>query len=126
MNEQTVRLIEDLASKLGTTSEYLWNVLIRQAPIDSITSIFRIIGVVVFGIVLVKLHLKFSVRDTHNYGIYDATIYDRNRGVAIIMSISVCIFVILTIASLFEIPSIVNGLANPEYWALKEIIRSIK
>ena len=126
MNEQTVRLIEDLASKLGTTSEYLWSVLIRQAPIDSITSIIQIICVIIFGVVLVKLHLKFSVRDTQNHGIYSATIYDRNMGVTIIMYISACIFVILSIALFFQIHSIVAGLINPEYWALEEIIRSIK
>lgn len=35
MNEQTVKLVEQLAQKLGTTTEYLWNVLIKQAPISA-------------------------------------------------------------------------------------------
>lgn len=35
MEEKTIKLIEQLAQKLGTTTEYLWAVLLKQAPIDA-------------------------------------------------------------------------------------------
>lgn len=36
MNEQTTKLIEQLAKELGTTAEYLWTVLLKQSPIADI------------------------------------------------------------------------------------------
>jgi len=36
MNEDTIKLIRDLAEKFGTTSEHLWAVMVRQALISSI------------------------------------------------------------------------------------------
>lgn len=32
MDEKTVAIIERLAEKLGVTAEYLWGVLVTQAP----------------------------------------------------------------------------------------------
>ena len=34
MDSQSAVVIQNLANKLGTTSEYLWAVLIKQAPIS--------------------------------------------------------------------------------------------
>jgi len=34
MDSKTAQLIEQLAQKLGTTTEYLWSILIRQAADD--------------------------------------------------------------------------------------------
>ena len=38
MNEQTTILLQKLSESLGTTSEYLWAVLIKQAPISATIS----------------------------------------------------------------------------------------
>ena len=37
MNQQLQQELADLASKLGTTTEHLWNVLVRRAYIDGFT-----------------------------------------------------------------------------------------
>lgn len=43
MNEGTERLLTQLAEKLGTTTEYLWAVLLKQAPIDAIGQLVSIV-----------------------------------------------------------------------------------
>ena len=81
MNENTARLLDNLATKLGTTSEYLWSVLLKQAPISGWIAVVEIV-IFVVGIV--------------------------------------------AIAIIFNIHTAIIAFANPEYWALKEVLSSIK
>ena len=60
MNEQLVKLLDDLSKKLGTTSEYLWGVLIRQAHVSATTTLLYFIIGIIAWIVFMKLHRKFS------------------------------------------------------------------
>lgn len=129
MNEQTAKLIEQLAQKLGTTTEYLWSVLLKQAPIDATTSLFQIILVVLFGVTLFKIHKKLSVevKETETTRRYTQTGYDKHELAAIIpMVIALIIFIVLLVASFFLINDIVNGFFNPEYWALERILHKVQ
>jgi len=67
MNEQMesyyVKVIEQLAQKLGTTTEYLWQVLVNQAYIDGIIGIIYIILTILAGYGLYRLHKYFSSSD---------------------------------------------------------------
>ena len=59
MENTALKLLETLATKLGTTTEYVWSVLVKQAPISAITNAsYLIIGIIV-PILLWKLHLYF-------------------------------------------------------------------
>lgn len=49
MNEETSKLIRELADKLGTTAEHLWSVLVKQAPISSATDC---VGLIVLWIIM--------------------------------------------------------------------------
>lgn len=125
MNEETTQLIQQLADKLGTTSEYLWGTLIRQAKIDSIVTLFQFLLIGIFGYVIFRIHKSLSIKK--DYDGYSETGYQHYQETAsIFMIISVCLFVMLLIASFFSIPDLVSGFLNPEYWALKEILKSIK
>lgn len=109
MNEQTLQLIEKLALKLGTTAEYLWGVLISQAYIHGIINI-SIVGF--FGLFLsigwyLCLTYKFKEPDPKTVAI----------GCLICMSI---LYIGLVLP---KINDIITSFVNPEYWALKQIIK---
>ena len=61
MNDQTAKLIEQLAQKLGTTTEYLWSVLIKQAPIDALSRLAFFIVSIIGGIIIYKAHRYFHI-----------------------------------------------------------------
>lgn len=114
MNEQTQQLIEKLAAKLGTTAEHLWGVLVRQAPISSMTDAIALClyaAIMVWGYRLVREKTK------------DDGDWNDNCGSAalpwIIWGVGT---LILLIALCCSLSGIVAGFVNPEYWALKEIL----
>lgn len=121
MNEQSTKLLEQLANKLGTTSEYLWGILIKQAPIDSTITLVQFALIAIYGIILYRLHIKFS-KETED----ENSIYENDGVIQGIMVIGFIIFAILTICAFFGIPSVFNGYVNPEYWALREVLNSIQ
>ena len=119
MNEQTTKLIEQLAKKLGTTAEYLWTVLLKQAPISAMIDLVYLVIVTITGIGLYKLH-KYCTKET---GEYKESIYeDKGELVIPAMVVLATAWVIFFIACFFSIGNIINGFFNPEYWALKEIL----
>lgn len=126
MNDNTARLIEQLAQKLGTTSEYLWSVLLKQAPIEATITLIQTGLVALFGLVLWCVHKKLSNTIVDNdYGkgnMYDK--YELSAGVPMLLGL--VIFVILSITAFFCFGEIINGYFNPEYWAFDHILRSLK
>lgn len=121
MNEETTKLIDQLAQKLGTTAEYLWSVLLKQAPIDSTVSLIQTICVMLFGFTLWKIHKRLLKKESTDRHADNG--YDKYEDFAIIpMIIGTIVFVILFIISFCCIGDIVNGYFNPEYWALERIL----
>ena len=115
MDEKYVQLLETLALKLGTTAEHLWSVLVRQAPISGATNlVLCIIAVLILWNLIKFVNHKTSNRDADWY-------YDRHPawfGIGILMfSASIGISV--------SIPQIVYAFANPEYWALKQLLSMV-
>ena len=53
MNDQTALLLKQLADKLGTTTEYLWAVLLKQAPITCTVQLTVIIITFIAGVLLI-------------------------------------------------------------------------
>lgn len=114
MNEQTNQLIEKMAEKLGTTAEYLWAVIIKQAPITAVTNIAGIIIMVLVLLISATLIRKFIKDDACD----DADFY---RPMAWLFW--AVLTIVFTFVTLDSISTTVTCLANPEYWALKQIIK---
>lgn len=124
MKEETTKLIEQMAQQLGTTTEYLWSVLIKQAPIDSAVTLFQFILIGIFGYMLLRVHKKLSL--TKEYDGYTRTGYSHYEELASIpMFFAMIIFAIVLLCAFFAIPEVVYGFFNPEYWALKQVIKLI-
>lgn len=121
MEQKYQQLIEVLASKFGTTTEHLWGVLIRQAPINGAISL--VIGILltivtVWLILLIKrkMILVDTCHGTQKAAWGDDEVY-----------LAVCVAFILGVITIFylssSLPLIVAAFFNPEYWALNQLIK---
>ena len=123
MNENTTELLKQLAQKMGTTTEYLWGVLLRQAPIDATISLVLLILTVPVGWLLWRIHIKIESStpdDVFSDKGYNGVI---QPVVMLIMGIG---YILFAIRSIFDIQNIITGYFNPEYWALHEILNALK
>ena len=126
MNEQTTKLIEQLAQKLGTTAEYLWSVLLRQAPIDATIQLVQTIIVLLFGFVWWRIHKHFSKNVKSEHG-YMESGYERHEEIAVVpMMIAGVVFAVALLICFANFDNIINGYFNPEYWALESILRRVE
>lgn len=107
MNESTEILIRELAEKLGTTAEHLWGVMVAQALVNaSITAIIITALMIATGFFYKKLP-KF----------------DDDNGITIFLwGAWGWLAVISFISFMVEVPMIVTGFLNPEFWALKQLL----
>ncbi len=122
MNTEITNLLTVLADKLGTTSEYLWGILLSQAPISATIILIQIIFTVLSGIFLWKLHKYFAKETDEKYSIYD----NGNGGFeALVLTFSTLILII-GVVLFFRIENVLNGYFNPEYWALDKILNTLK
>ena len=120
MNEHAAVVIQQMADKLGTTSQYLWSVLLKQAPVYVVISVIEAVIFCVF----IYLYFKFLPKMKALADDYS------NDGAA--MTAVICIIggailsgiFILAIFVMFE--SAVTALVNPEYWALDKLLSAIK
>lgn len=118
MNDNITKLIETLAAKLGTTAEYLWAVLIRQAPISATTSLILCLVFITLAAVYTKWLIKKAKDDE-----LDCLDNESNFVIALVGGLLSIIGVIVIIC-LFS--DIITGYFNPEYWALQKILDQLK
>jgi len=111
--EELTGVLEQLAVKLGTTTEYLWSVLISQAKISAITDLIYIVLNIIIGIMLYKLHINLSKRD-----LYD----EYEEPLIAVMVIGALVWCVIFLINFFSIGGIINGFFNPEYWALQKVL----
>jgi len=112
IDPEIFKRLDALAAKLGVTAERLWAVLVKQA------------GVELFVVLLSSLLLgAMAVVCFRLTGWFMRKAEDRGDGygiAAVLSGIACLILVIVTIAFLCEAPTLVM---NPEYWALREILK---
>ena len=121
MDDKTIQILNALAEKLGTTSQYLWGVLLKQAPISGVVSLLSVSAIIIAAVLwcrFVKMKTTKPLRTEENH--YPSA--DWSDEGAELAWISVAIVILLaSIATISGINSIVAALFNPEYWALKQI-----
>lgn len=122
MNDQTITALDKLASQLGTTSEYLWGILLRQAPFSATVLLVQIILIFIAVYALYRLHVYFSTEDEDGRSLY----YEKQEVLQFPMFICACILGIFIIAAFLLFENILWGFFNPEYWALTEVVSALK
>lgn len=125
MNDNATRLLERLAQKLGTTSEYLWGVILKQAPIAAFNGIIFIMMTIALGIILWKIHKKLAMVQKRENGRMEGG-YEHHGAVAGgSMVLSCIVFLILLVVSFFLISRITTAIFNPEFWAFAKVVETI-
>lgn len=124
MNEQTTKLIQELADKLGTTAEHLWAVLVRQAPISAawdLIYLFLMLSIAAGSFVMSRRFLVQTIQQAQDSDdeptLFKLGISTAITGIIALVALIECAFAVgsfgMTLAGFF----------NPEYWALKQILR---
>jgi hypothetical protein len=117
VKEELLARLDALAVKLGTTTEYLWGVLIKQAKVEAITSIAT-------TILFLLMVGACAVVGRH---IYRATDWKRddNGDAGVVTAACWAVGVPCLFAAILYAYMLPTLLLNPEYWALQEVIRYI-
>lgn len=120
MDTETAKIIQQLADKLGTTVEKLWGALVRQAPIASATDLV----ILAIALAAVPVTVRLTKREFQRIDLPDDGV-DREIGVFTTTLFSTLCAAAFVVACHYvsNLGTILSGFFNPEYWALKQIIK---
>lgn len=120
--EPVAKILEQLATQLGTTVQYLWGVLIKQAQIVIIQDAVLIGLAMVFFLFTKRVHSY--LKKFHDERKKENGYLDFNGWLAALIVYwgiwIVLIFITINIAS-----ELVTAALNPEYWALEQILSKL-
>lgn len=124
MDEKTRSALTALAQKLGTTAEYLWGVLLKQAPIAGVTDLIVMaawIAAIVFWARVVSR--KTATPPATALDEYPAAQWRDEVGVGFAWLSVVALAVLAALVIGCGLSTTVAAFFNPEYWALKQILK---
>jgi uncharacterized membrane protein len=112
MDDKTLQALTALATELGTTSEYLFGVLVKQAPISGTINLLVMAAWAYACVVLVRItKRKTTKKEGAHYAEWDSVVWIATGGVVLVVALIVgC-----------ELAGAISAIVNPEYWALKQI-----
>jgi len=117
MNEATTKLVEELATKFGTTAEHLWGVLVRQAPISGVCDAIAIVAWIIGLAWALRLVKSKTQKPESGYAEWE----DEAFAFFAWMVWGITAAVVLIVAGVC-FADIVASIVNPEYWALKQVM----
>lgn len=122
MTDKTIEALTALANKLGTTAEYLWGVLLKQAPltgaIDLLLMAAWVIGAVMWCRFVLRKTTTPKAADDNGYPCADWT--GEAAFFAWVSAVALAVIAGLVVG---DLATVVAALVNPEYWALKQILK---
>lgn len=121
-------LLEKLAHQLGTTVDKIYPYYVKKATVEAYTGLATLgllwSGVIVFTIVALLMWKRYNhfKDDGHSYGAKDAV-----QNTAIFFTIVAGIVAIVAgIASLVTATDIAQGLFNPDYIAIHNLLNDVR
>ena len=117
MNDQIMEILRVLAEKFGTTTEFLWGIMVRQAYVVGISQIiaFVMAGLFVFAWNRYVWSIRLPEDPQEDRG------GDKTFGIMMVRLfgiIGACMWAMMLLCGLTEITT---ALINPEYWAIKQV-----
>jgi len=122
MNEQVMEILRVLAEKFGTTTEFLWGIMIRQAYVHGITAIicFLVTSILIFGWNWIWWRAEVDEETSRrDQGDRMFAIFMCRLGGLGLVFIWTCLF----LSGMIEVTT---ALINPEYWAIKQVLGGLK
>lgn len=116
MNTKIEEMLVDLAEKLGTTVEHLWEVLLKQSVISGVTDFFVWVIFFLTCCVFSFLLLRNWKQVIENNDGYEDPLW---------RFIPAVIAFVLLFTGVFGFDNVLTKIINPEYWALKEVMKFI-
>lgn len=122
MEKEIAKLLQELATQLGTTVEYLWIITVKQAYVAALISVMGCLASIPLMVLNYKL---FRVGIKHMYHEDYSKRWDEAAWIPIgIATLAVTIFSL--IAWIDGFATIATAIFNPEYWAFKKILSAVK
>ena len=117
MTDQIMEILRVLAEKFGTTTEFLWGIMVRQAYVVGISQIlaFVMAGLFVFAWNRYVWSIRLPEDPQEDRG------GDKTFGIMMVRLFGVvgaCMWAMMFLCGLTEITT---ALFNPEYWAIKQV-----
>jgi len=123
MDQKTLEALQALAAKMGTTAEYLWIVMVRQARVLFVVDLimYALGATAIYALYkgirkCLEEEEKLNAREPGN----DKAAFMVMTGLFII-----CGFCIV-LAMCLHLPDTITKAINPEYWALQQILETVK
>lgn len=122
MDEKAIQALTALANKLGTTTEYLWGVLLSQAPLSALANLAILLALFLGSWMWWKFIQKNTTTpEATKSDPYPSPNWDDSSTTAAYIGLIVMLVIVLIIL-MASIEGIVCGLINPEYWALSKFM----
>lgn len=116
MDKSVSEVIQALSDKLGTTSEYLWSALLKQAPIDGVASL---VGLAIWFALLWLAWMYIKRMEEIN----DIESSDDARARKAAATVAWFVVVGLSVLALISSSgTIIAAFFNQEYWALQFVM----
>lgn len=138
MNESIDKImpvLEKLAKEFNTTTDYLWEIMVRQAMVVFVTDlVLYVLGIIICiigikitfvlykrAISILKKKKEGKIKEKWEFAGDD--ILDSSYGIAFLVSLTITLFVSLftIIVILYSLTNTMTALINPEYWALEKL-----
>jgi small-conductance mechanosensitive channel len=121
VKEEILKRLDAIAEKLGVAAQHLWSVLVRQAYIESVAQVVTGILLIVAAVVIVRFVKRSYDREMTRQlnGLYDS-----HEAIGQFFGFVLCSIAIVAGVSVITFGCL--GIANPEYYALKEILETLR
>ena len=111
MTDEILKRIDAMAAKLGVTAGQMWGVLVKQARIEAIEDICWGLFWLMLAAICARIAWKGYKSDE-----------DLGDAVMICGSVVGIIFMLVAMGYIAGTPGM---LLNPQYWALKELLKAV-
>jgi len=122
MNDKVAEVLEKLAAKLGVTVDHLWAVLVAQVKNKQISWIVGFLLLAAATAVFIWLLKRYAKKHGDDVGVIDWGDYE---GAAAGFIISGALIATCWIAAFFSLDTFLATFNNPEYVALKGVLKML-
>ena len=118
MTTEIIQRIDALAEKLGTASEHLWAVMVRQQYIEPL---YHVVPFLIFGCVAI-LMLRHALRQTKDWD----QMTDNQAGLYVACWVIGVFSLLIGLCAIYQMSREVIDILNPEHAAFEDLMKQIR